>query len=104
MSQIFDALQRSGTEVPGLDPTLGPASDFDAIAVDRVPSFTVKLPSSGEWSSRLVFGRGGIVVTYCRGAAVCKILGNVKLGCRLVRLGDCRLTSTRPNRRFCHLG
>src|SRR5215472_13527535 len=41
MSQIFDALQRSGTELPGLDPTSGPASDFDATAVDRVPSFPV---------------------------------------------------------------
>jgi len=41
MSQIFDALQRSGTELPGLDPGSGPASDFDAIAVDRVPSFPV---------------------------------------------------------------
>jgi capsular exopolysaccharide synthesis family protein len=41
MSQIFDALQRSGTELPGLDPASAPASDFDANAVDRVPSILV---------------------------------------------------------------
>jgi len=41
MSQIFDALQRAGTELPALDPTSGPASDFDATAVDRVPSFSL---------------------------------------------------------------
>jgi protein-tyrosine kinase len=42
MSQIFDALQRSGIEIAGLDPTAEPLNDFDATAVDRVPRFRVE--------------------------------------------------------------
>lgn len=41
MSQIFDALQRSGIEITGLDPTSEPSSGFDATGVDRVPCFRV---------------------------------------------------------------
>lgn len=42
MSQIFDALQRSGIEMPGLDPSPEPTGDFDATAVDRVPGFRIE--------------------------------------------------------------
>lgn len=42
MSQIFDALQRSGIEITGLDPTSEPSSGFDATGVDRVPCFRVE--------------------------------------------------------------
>lgn len=42
MSQIFDALQRSGIHIPGLEPTLEPSSDFDATGVERVPFFRVE--------------------------------------------------------------
>jgi protein-tyrosine kinase len=41
MSQVYDALRRSGIEVSGLDPTSESLGTFDATGVDRVPCLRV---------------------------------------------------------------
>jgi protein-tyrosine kinase len=42
MSQIFDALQRSGVLLPGLEPTSAFSKDFDGTSLDRLPSIRVE--------------------------------------------------------------
>src|SRR5260370_38596513 len=42
MSQIFDALQRSGVLLPGLEPTSEFSKDFDGTGLDRLPSLRVE--------------------------------------------------------------
>ena len=39
MSQIFDALKRSGAMIPALDSSSGPARDLGVAALDQVPCF-----------------------------------------------------------------
>lgn len=43
MSQVFDALQRSGVLLPGLEATSEPARDLDANSLDRLPAFRVEI-------------------------------------------------------------
>ncbi len=42
MSQVFDALQRSGVPLPGLEATSEPSEELEANSLDRVPSFRVE--------------------------------------------------------------
>lgn len=50
MSQIFDALQRSGVEIAGLDPSGEPSSHIDPAGLDQAPAFAV----NAQPESRLV--------------------------------------------------
>ena len=43
MSQVFDALQRSGVLLSGLEATSEPAGDLDANSLDRLPAFRVEI-------------------------------------------------------------
>jgi protein-tyrosine kinase len=42
MSQVFDALQRSGVLLPGLEPTSEPSRDLATYSLDRLPAFRVE--------------------------------------------------------------
>src|SRR5215831_4481793 len=42
MSQVYDALQRSGVLLPGLEATSEPSRDLDANNLDRLPAFRIE--------------------------------------------------------------